>query len=352
MIELLPPFLKKQGRVNLGVFSKFNPWETCPGFTCHYSLNVYVGCSHDCLYCYARSYISRIHKEFEKARCKEDYRERIRRDVKRLSKYIKLPVLISNSTDPYQSIEASLRNTRYSLNLLREYGFPVLINTKSELVVRDSDLLCSMDSAVALTITTIDDFKASVLEANSPPPSKRLRAVSELISRGVKVIVRVDPLIPGWNTELEELEELLGELASLGVKQVTASIVKLRRDFKRRIIQKLNSSREFRGELVKVLEYLKYFNEWSSGYYLLDEELRIEFLKLFSKVCSKHGLEYGFCMESYPFKAESCSGVHLLNSWSRIKKKLYEIYALKARAYGDSYSLKQLKMFKEFIKAK
>jgi len=122
----------------------FDPWRsslcTCPP---KYSLNPYTGCQYGCRYCYITSYIPRGFNP----RPKKDFLRRLEREVASLEE--RLPIAISYSTDPYQPLEKIYGYTREALKILREYGVPTLITTKSTLVERDIDILMEMDTAVS-----------------------------------------------------------------------------------------------------------------------------------------------------------------------------------------------------------
>ncbi|RLG59619.1 hypothetical protein DRN86_03955 [Candidatus Geothermarchaeota archaeon] len=348
----LPIFLRNPKITGLGVFSKFNPWETCFGFTCHYSLNVYVGCYFSCLYCYARSYISKLHPSFSMPRERTRFRERLRKSLKRISKYLRMPVIISSSTDPYQPLERVKKHTRYVLSLLREYGFPVIVNTKSALITRDVDVLGEMDCVVALTITTLNRKKAIMLEPRAPSPDERLKAVRELAQCGIKTVVRVDPIIPGWNSSSSELDDLLRSLSDSGTCQVITSIVKVRKDFRILLERLYASAPSFREDIIKILMKLKHFNRRKRGYLLASKQISESILMRFKELAKKHNLSYSFCMEDLPFEAETCNGVHNLRCWNVIKDKILRAYEAKLASLRDEYSLKEYVLFQRFIKRK
>ena len=134
----------------MDVIREFDPWKdpwcTCPR---KYSFNPYTGCSHRCVYCYITSYIPRA---FD-CRPKSRLIERVERDVQKLDR--RLFVSMSNSSDPYPAIERKLRNTRRCLEIFRRNNIAVQIITKSDLVLRDLDLLQDMRCVVSLSLIHI-----------------------------------------------------------------------------------------------------------------------------------------------------------------------------------------------------
>ena len=194
---------------------------TCPS---KLTLNPYTGCDHGCVYCYASSYIP----QFAKCRPKKGLLQRLHREAEKLRGET---VSVANSSDPYPRLEATLGLTRKCLDILSESNCRIQINTKSDLVIRDDDLLSRVQSMVALTITTDNAEVAGLLEPHAPPPGARLRAAEDLISKGIPVSVRIDPVIPLVN---DTPTKLVDALANIGVKHVTSSTYKIKPDNWRR----------------------------------------------------------------------------------------------------------------------
>jgi len=182
-----------------------------------YALNPYIGCSHGCIYCYARLYTDK--KEVkerwgEVVLVKINLIELLRREASR----IRGVVGVGTVTDPYQPIESEYGLTRESLKVLLRRGVRVSIQTKSGLVTRDKDILVEHRGLVdvGFTITTLDEEMARWLEPGAPPPSERVRALEELSSAGVRTWLFYGPVIPGINDGDEVVEELVGLAASTG----------------------------------------------------------------------------------------------------------------------------------------
>ena len=130
------------------------------------TLNPYTGCDHGCLYCYASSYVPR----FSCCRPKKDLLRRLAKEAGGLRGEI---LSLSNSSDPYPTVEAEAGLTRGCLKILSEHDCRVQVVTKSPLVVRDADFLRRVPSMVCLTVTTDDDNMAGLIEPRAPPPSTR-----------------------------------------------------------------------------------------------------------------------------------------------------------------------------------
>ncbi len=283
----------------MDVISLFDPWSdslcSCP---VKYSLNPYTGCSHGCIYCYISSYIPRA---FE-SRPKKDLLRRVERDMRKIDR---LPISMSNSSDPYPPIEKDSQLTRGVLEILKRHRHPLLIVTKSDLVARDIDLLREMDVVVMITITTLQSVYKKT-EPGAPSPRRRLNAMNALSDAGIPVGMRLDPIIPGLFSDYLELIE---SAASAGASHVVASTFKPRPDGWNRFKKTFSKLSSDLGPL--------YFEEGeirkSSRY--LPEDLRRQILTGVKCEVEKRGLTFSTCREGV-FKDEtaSCDGSHMLKN--------------------------------------
>ncbi len=162
-----------------------------------YALNAYVGCQHQCLYCYAK-FMKRFtgHREPWGAfvDVKINAAELLAREVKKKKKG---RVWISGVCDAYQPLEKKYKLTRRCLEILVEQAWPVTIQTKSPLVLRDLEILKrSEDVEVGFTITTADENVRRIFEPGAPPIAKRVEALGILHKEGVSTFVMVAPLLP------------------------------------------------------------------------------------------------------------------------------------------------------------
>jgi DNA repair photolyase len=286
----------------LDVIRDFDPWGdklcTCPK---KYSLSPYTGCDHGCLYCYITSYIPRA---FE-CRPKEDLIERVKRDLHRMDG--NRAINMSNSSDPYPTIEARMELTRSCLELFAHEGCRVLVMTKSDLVARDADLLVKMPAAVSVTITTLDEKLSRKLEPNAPGPRRRLNAIKKLGACKVPVAIRLDPIIPGLNDA--DIEQTIKAAAASGAKHVTSSTFKPRPDSWRRI-QKVFPEVDANLEPL----YFEYGERHHNSRYL-PRELRLKLMNKVKKACDENGLTFASCREGLQriATAPSCDGSHLIS---------------------------------------
>jgi DNA repair photolyase len=131
-------------------------------------------------------------------------------------------------TDPYQPLEERYEITRACLKVLTDYDFPVSILTKSDLVLRDLDLLLRLkDVEVGFTITALDDEVQRVFEPRSLPASARLVALAELAGAGIVTWVFCGPLLPFLSDGEEQIDALFGDLARAGVSYIIVDSMKL-----------------------------------------------------------------------------------------------------------------------------
>lgn len=195
-----------------------------PGF--QYCLNPYVGCTHNCVYCYA-SFMCRFSGHNEPWGTFVDAKVNIPKVLEKQLKARRPPggrVIIGSVTDAYQQSESSYGLTRSCLEaLVRHTSLEVEILTKSALVVRDISLLSQLPRcSVGFTITTMDEKAARVFEPGAPPPALRVAAARQLVQAGIAVWVFIAPLLPGVGDGEDALAALFKELKRAGVKKVMA----------------------------------------------------------------------------------------------------------------------------------
>ncbi|MFX1491418.1 MAG: radical SAM protein [Promethearchaeota archaeon] len=188
-----------------------------------YAINPYVGCQHACSYCYAR-FMSRYtgHQGEEWGSfvdVKINAPRVLQQQLRRKKKLSKNPVLFSSVTDAYQPLERRFQITRHCLELLTRQQFPISILTKSDLVLRDVDLLgSSTENEVGITIITLDEKVRQVFESGAPPSQRRLKTLQQLTAQGIRTYGFVGPIIPYLSSP--SLDELIRELAESGIEYV------------------------------------------------------------------------------------------------------------------------------------
>lgn len=196
-----------------------------------WTINPYRGCEFACKYCYARythEYMElRDGLDFErKIYIKQQAAWLLRRDLRKVKRGE--PIAIGTATDPYQPAERQHRVTRAILEELALHkGFEIGIVTKSDLILRDRDVLARVAEQnrlyVNLTVTTLDARLARVLEPRAPQPDLRLRAVEELNRAGIDAGVICAPVLPGITDSEESLVALVAATKEAGGKNIFAN---------------------------------------------------------------------------------------------------------------------------------
>jgi DNA repair photolyase len=197
------------------------------------SINPYRGCEHGCIYCFARPTHAWLGLspglDFETRLFSKPDAARLLRDELRRPGYRCAPIALGANTDPYQPIERRLGIARSVLEVLAEHRHPVVVVTKSDLVLRDLDLLAAMArdglAAVMFSITTLDRGLARRLEPRAATPPRRLAALRAATEAGVPAGVLASPMIPGLNDE--EMEAILAAAASAGARSASYILVRL-----------------------------------------------------------------------------------------------------------------------------
>lgn len=184
------------------------------------ALNPYRGCEHGCAYCYAQD-VTR----FETDRSWGDVVEVKANIVSRLKGELEKDAGgvcgLGTVTDPYQPAEQEYELSRGCLAMLKRFGAKVSVLTKSDLVLRDMDLLRSWHAAeVGVTVSCSDERVSSVLEPGAPSPERRFRALAELGSNGVDRYLMLAPIIPGVSDSEEMLARMVSEASGAGVERI------------------------------------------------------------------------------------------------------------------------------------
>lgn len=188
-------------------YSENNSW-----FGTNYNMNIYKGCSHGCIYCDSRSECYRV-DNFDRVRAKENALALIERGLK--SKRKKGVVGTGAMSDPYNLFEKEHKLTRGALELINRFGFGAAIATKSDLIVRDIDLLKEISKhspvLVKITVTTADDTLCKRIEPNVSVSSDRFKVIKKLSQEGIFAGLLLMPVLPF----IEDTEDNISEIIEL-----------------------------------------------------------------------------------------------------------------------------------------
>lgn len=184
-------------------------------------MNLYRGCTHGCIYCDSRSEVYNMNHDFEDVEVKENSIELLKKE---LLKRPKAMIGTGAMTDPYIPAEKHLMYVRKSLELIDRYGFGFTCITKSDLVLRDLDLLKKINDktkvVVQMTLTTADDDLCRILEPNVCPTSRRVEVLEELKDAGIPTVVWLCPILPYINDNLENIRGILDYSIDADVKGI------------------------------------------------------------------------------------------------------------------------------------
>ena len=183
-----------------------------------YTLNPYTGCGHQCVYCYVPSVLHLPRKEWEEIIY-------VKRNLplllaKELAKKKIGTIGISTVTDPYQPIERKYKVTRFSLEQLEKFDFPVQIQTKSDLVLRDVDVIKRFShSEIMMSIGTSNERDRSIIEPNASSIQKRIQVFADLKDYPqINTSVFLGPLYP--NMSWHQIQDLLDSLIENNVSKI------------------------------------------------------------------------------------------------------------------------------------
>ena len=192
-----------------------------PWFGLKYSMNLYRGCQHRCIYCDSRSDCYGIEDFDREVLIKTNALDRLQIELAR--KRVIGTIGTGSMNDPYMPLEKKLNLTGRALQIIAAFRFPVHIITKSDLVLKDLAVLGAIHkvyAAVSFSITTSDDMLAKKLEPGAPPPSGRLAAMAELASHGILTGVTMMPILPFIEDNTKNITKIITRAAEHGASYI------------------------------------------------------------------------------------------------------------------------------------
>lgn len=256
-------------------------------FGTDHTMNLYRGCCHGCLYCDSRSDCYQIER-FGEVRAKADALRILRDDLARKVR----PALIctGSMSDPYNPFEAELQLTRHGLELIDAYDCGTAIATKSDLIVRDIDILSSIQRhspvICKITVTTADDALAAKIEPGAPPPSRRLAALKQLAGAGLFTGVLLMPVLPFLEDSEEHVLAVVESAARAGVRFIYPAFgVTMRQGQREYFLDGLE--RVFPGRGLRE----RYLRQYGSRYQCASPRAGLLW-KAFADSCRRHGILY------------------------------------------------------------
>lgn len=187
-----------------------------------YGMNIYRGCTHGCIYCDSRSRCYQFTHPFEDIEVKQNAPQLLEAALK--SKRKKCMIATGSMSDPYMHCEEQLRLTRRCLELIIKYGFGAAVQTKSDRILQDIDLLDAINReskcVVQMTLTAHDDALCRIIEPHVCSTGRRIEVLEEMRRRGIPVIVWMTPLLPFIDDTRQNVTAILNACVQTGVKGI------------------------------------------------------------------------------------------------------------------------------------
>ena len=250
-----------------------------------YGMNIYRGCTHGCIYCDSRSLCYRFTHPFEDVEVKRNAPELLEKALR--SKRRPCMIGTGSMSDPYMHCEEKLRLTRRCLQIILENGFGASIQTKSDRILQDLDLLDKINRSakcvVQMTLTTYDDALCRILEPNVCSTKRRIEVLKELQKRQIPTLVWLTPILPFLNDTEENITAILNECAEAGVKGVI--------DFGMGLTLRDGDREYYYAALDRHFPGMKerYISRYGNAYELPSPHAE-ELTEIFQRLCKKYGM--------------------------------------------------------------
>lgn len=250
-----------------------------------YNMNLYRGCSHGCIYCDSRSNCYQI-DDFDKVRIKENALAILEKEL--IKKKEKGVIAIGAMSDTYNPFELKYEITKGALKLISKYNYGISIDTKSNLILRDIDILKEINKKnnviIKFTITTPNDDLSKVIEPGVCPSSKRFEAIKKLSAEGIFTGIMLNPVLPFITDSEEDIKLLVKKASESGAKFIHTYMGMTLRDSQRNYYyEKLD--KHFKGLKEK---YIKTYGNKYNRMPLNSKRLYY----VFKKECNKYGILY------------------------------------------------------------
>jgi len=248
-------------------------------------MNIYRGCQHGCIYCDARSRCYQLNHVFEDIEVKENALELLEAALK--SKRHPCMIGTGSMSDPYMPMEKKLEMTRGALLLIEKYGFGATLLTKSDLVLRDLNILQRINqktkAVVQMSLTNCDEALERFLEPNVCATQRRIQTLKQIQAAGVPTVVWLCPVIPFLNDTQENIRGIVEACAETGVKGII--------QFGMGLTLREGNREYFYAQLDKRYPGLKerYIRTYGNAYELPSPR-EAELLALFHQLCERYGI--------------------------------------------------------------
>lgn len=280
----------------------------------YFGMNIYRGCSHGCIYCDSRSKCYQFTHPFEDIEVKRNASELLEKALR--SKRKKCMIGTGAMSDPYMHCEEELRLTRKCLEIIYKYGFGAAIQTKSDRILQDIDLLDEINRTakcvVQITLTTYDDDLCRILEPNVCNTKRRIEVLEKMQARGIPTIVWLTPILPFINDTEENITAIMSECVRTGVKGII--------DFGMGLTLREGDREYYYAALDKHFPGMKqrYIRSYGNAYELPSPHAK-ELAGIVRRICKENGMlstpdECFRFMRDFPEKNQQISFFDLHNS--------------------------------------
>ena len=248
-------------------------------------MNLYRGCTHGCIYCDSRSSCYRMDHAFEDIEVKENALELLEDALRRKRK--RCMIGTGSMSDPYIPLELKTEYTRKALLIIEQYGCGVALQTKSDLVLRDLDILKRINektkAVVQMTLTTADENLCRIIEPNVCPTKERFEALKTLRDNGIPTVVWLCPILPYINDTPENIASILQMCIEAQVRGVIC--------FGMGLTLRDGSREYFYRQLDRHFPGLKerYIREYGDRYEVPSPRSD-ELMRLFHQTCGQNGI--------------------------------------------------------------
>lgn len=251
-------------------------------------MNIYRGCTHGCIYCDARSLCYGMNHVFENIEVKVNAPQLLEEALKKKRK--KCVIGTGAMSDPYIQLEEKLQNTRKCLEIIEKYGFGLAIQTKSSRILRDLDLLKSINNKskciVQMTLTTYDEELCKIIEPNVSTTKERFEVLKVMRDNDIPTVVWLTPILPYINDTEENIRGILNYCVEAKVKGIIVFGIGLTlRDGNREYYYK-NLDKHFKGLREK------YISKYGNSYEVVSENHE-RLMKIIKETCEKNNIICG-----------------------------------------------------------
>lgn len=251
----------------------------------HNGMNLFRGCQHGCIYCDSRSLCYQINHPFEDIKVKQNAVALLEQALRNKRK--KCMIGTGAMTDPYIPLERKLCMTRRALEVIDRYGFGIAIQTKSDGILRDMDLLTSINehskAVVQMTLTTMDESLCRIVEPNVCTTARRMEVLKAFQQAGIPTVVWLCPILPFLNDTPENIRGIVESCASAGVKGII--------HFGMGLTLRDGNREYFYAQLDRHFPGLKdeYIRRYGNAYEIASPRSR-ELERIFRTECEKYGI--------------------------------------------------------------